>query len=124
MSHLGDKLNKARLFDNKFATNPISAAKVISILVGFAAKMEELLNNMRSLFNGLGPEANQKVALEHEPNISLETRDISSLIGWRREPTPTKTPTKPAQPGSSKPTKDTKEEEPLRQPESEPTPRK
>ena len=58
VSHLGDVLNKARLFDNNLATNHVLAAKVISILVEFAAKMEELLDDMRSLFNRLGPEPN------------------------------------------------------------------
>ena len=81
VSNLGDVLNKAQLIDNNLATNPVSAAKVIPILVDFATKMEELLNDMRSLFDKLGPEPNQEVALEHVPELFLETRDISSLIG-------------------------------------------
>ena len=47
MSNPGDILNKAWLFDN-LATHLVSAPKVIPILVDFASKMEELLNNMRS----------------------------------------------------------------------------
>ena len=86
------------------------------------AKMEELLDDMRSLFNGLGPEPNQEVVLKHVPDLSLETRNILSMTGWRREPTPTKTPIKPAQPGPSKSTKETQEEGPLRQAKSQPTP--
>ena len=85
MSHLGNMLNKAWLFDNNLATNPVMATKVISILVDFAAKMEELFNNMRSLFDGLGLEPNQEVALEHVLNLSLETKNIPSLTGWRRD---------------------------------------
>ena len=83
VSHLSNMLNKARFFHNNLATNPVSVAKVISILVDFSAKMEELLDDMRSLFDRLGPEPNQEVALEHVPDLSLETADISSLTGWR-----------------------------------------
>ena len=122
VSHPGDVLNKAQLFDNNLATNPVSAAKVIPILVDFAAKMEELLNNMRSLFDELGPKANQEVALEHVPDLSLDIGDILSPTSWRQEPTPTKTPTKPAQPKPSELTKETQEKEPLHHPKSQPTP--
>ena len=79
MSHLDNVLNKARLFNDNLATNLVSAAKVIPILVDFVAKMEELLDDMRSLFDGLGSEENQEVALENVSNISLKTGDISSL---------------------------------------------
>ena len=53
MSNLGDVLNKARLFDDNLANHLVSITKVILILVDFAKKMEELLQNMRSLFDGL-----------------------------------------------------------------------
>ena len=122
VSHPGDVLNKARLFDDNLATNSVSAAKVIPILVDFAAKIEELLDNMRSLFDSLGPEGNQEVLLENVRDISLETGNILSLTGWRREAVPMETPSKPAQLGPSEPTKETKEEEPLCQTESESTP--
>ena len=79
MSNPSNVLNKARLFDDNLITTPVSAAKIILILVDFAAKMEELLDNMKSLFNGLGLEANQEIVLEHVPNISLETGDTPSL---------------------------------------------
>ena len=67
MSHPGDVLNKAQLFDDNLATNPVSAAKVIPILVDFVVKMEELLNDIRNLFDGLGPKRNQEVLLENVP---------------------------------------------------------
>ena len=35
IKHLYDVLNKARLFDNNLATNPVIAAKVIPVLVDF-----------------------------------------------------------------------------------------
>ena len=46
--------------------------------------------------------------LENVPDIS---KDIPSLTGWGKESVPTKTPTKPDQPGPSKPTRETEEEE-------------
>ena len=84
----------------------------------FAGKMEELFDDMGSLFDGLGSEANLEVALENVPNIS---GNISSLTGWREEVAPTETPTKPAQPRPSKPAREAKEEEPMQQPKSEQT---
>ena len=56
VSNLGNVLNKAQPFDNNLAVHLISAAKIILVLVDVTSKMEELLNNVRSLFNGLGPE--------------------------------------------------------------------
>ena len=50
VGHTGDVVNKAQLFD---AQNPITAKKVIPVLVNFADKMEELLDEMRILFDGL-----------------------------------------------------------------------
>ena len=92
MSHLGDQLNKAQLFYDNLATNPVLAAKIIPILVDFAAKMEELLDDMRSLFDGLGPKVNQEVPLENVPDISLEIGNFPSLTGWRWQVAPTETP--------------------------------
>ena len=60
----GNVVNKAKLFDNYLAANPVSCTKGISILVDFASKMEELLNDMRGLFDGLAPEPIQEAALE------------------------------------------------------------
>ena len=53
VGHTGDVVNKARLFDTNLAKNPVSARKIISVLVNFAEKMEELLDEMRVLFDGL-----------------------------------------------------------------------
>ena len=46
-------LNKAKLFDEGLAKNPIIAAKVNPVLVDFNQKMEELLLDMRVLFDRL-----------------------------------------------------------------------
>ena len=108
ISFPGDVLNKAQLFDNNMAKNLVSVAKVIPILVDFAKKMEELLNNMRSLFDGLAPKSNPAIPQENVPDIS---EDIPSLIGWGKEHAPSETPTKPDQPEPSEPTRETKEEE-------------
>ena len=72
------------------------AGKVILVLVDFAEKMEELLDEMRVLFNGLQPEV-PPIAAENLPNSSGE---IPSLTGWGKEAT-IETPTKPDQPGAS-----------------------
>ena len=69
--------------------------------------MEELLDKMRVLFDGLLPEV-PLVAAENLPDISGE---IPSLTGWRKDGT-TETPTKPDQPGPSKPSQE--EETPAR----------
>ena len=89
--------------------NLVLAAKVIPILVNFAEKMEELLEDMRSLFDGLALESNPLVPLENVPYIS---RDIPSLTEWGKESTPTDTSTKPDQPGPSKLITETEEEVP------------
>ena len=102
VGHTDDVLNKARLFDANLAKNLISARKVILVLVNFAEKMEELLDEMRVLFYGLQPEV-PPVAAENLPDIS---REIPSLTGWGKETTPMETSTKPDQPGPSKPTKE------------------
>ena len=96
VGHTGDVVNKAQLFDANLAQHPVAAKKVISVLVDFADKMEELLDEMRTLFNRLQPEI-PPVAAENLPDISGE---IPSLTGWGRDGT-TETPTKPDQPGPS-----------------------
>ena len=98
VGHIGDVVNKAQLFDANLAQHPVAAKKVIPVLVDFADKMEELLDEMRTLFDGLQPEV-PPVAAENLLDISGE---IPSLIGWGRDGT-TETPTKPDQPGPSEP---------------------
>ena len=93
-----DVVNKAQLFDANLAQHPITAKKVIPVLVDFADKMEELLDEMRVLFDGLLPEV-PPIAAENLPEIS---REVPSLIGWGKDGT-TETPTKPDQPGSPEP---------------------
>ena len=103
VGHTGDEVNKAKLFDANLAKNPVTAGKVIPVLVDFAEKMEELLDEMRILFDGLQPEVPPVVA-ENLPDISGE---IPSLTGWGKEGT-TETPTKPDRPGASEPTREEK----------------
>ena len=107
VGHTEDVINKAKLFDANLAKNPVMAGKVIPVLVDFAEKMEELLDEMRILFDGLQPEV-PLVAAENLPDISGE---ISSLTGWGKEGT-TETPTKLDQLGASEPTRE--EETPAR----------
>ena len=102
-------VNKARLFYTNLALNPVTAKKVIPVLVDFADKMEELLDEMRILFDGLQSEV-PPVAAENLPDILGE---ILSLIGWGKEGT-IETPMKPDQLGASEPTR---EEEALARPE-------
>ena len=107
VGHNGDVINKAKLFDANLAKNPVTTGKVIPVLVDFAEKMEELLDEMRILFDGLQPEV-PPIATENLPDISGE---IPNLTRWRKEGT-TKTPTKPDQPRASEPTRE--EEAPAR----------
>ena len=97
VGHTVDVVNKARLFDANLAKNPVSTGKIIPILVDFAEKMEELLDEMRVMFDGLQPEV-PLVAAENLLDISGE---IPSLTGWGRETAPTETPKKPDQLGPS-----------------------
>ena len=90
VGNIGDVVNKAKLFDANLAKNPVMAEKVIPVLVDFVEKMEELLDEMRGLFDGLQPEV-PPVAAENLLDISGE---IPSLISWGKEAT-TETPTKP-----------------------------
>ena len=115
VGHTGDVVNKAKLFDANLAKNPVTAGKVILVLVDFAEKMEELLDEMRVLFDGLQPEV-PPIAAENLPDISGE---IPSLTGWGKEAT-TETPTKPDQPGASE---RTPEEEVQARPEPPYSPR-
>ena len=98
VGNAGDVINKAQLFVANLAQHPVTAKKVIPVLVDFVDKMEELLDEMRVLFDGLLPEV-PPVAAENLPEISGE---VSSLIGWGKDGT-TETPTKPDQPGSPEP---------------------
>ena len=98
VGNTGDVINKAQLFDANLAQHPVTAKKVIPVLVDFTNKMEELLDEMRVLFDGLLPEV-PPVAAENLPEISGE---VPSLTGWRKDGT-TGNPTKPDQPGPSEP---------------------
>ena len=107
IGNTGDVINKAKLFDANLAKNPITVGKVILVLVDFVEKMEELLDEMRVLFDGLQLEV-PPIAAENLLDISDE---IPSLTGWGKEAT-TETPTKSDQPGASEPTQE--EEAPAR----------
>ena len=61
IKQLADILNKERLFNVGLVKQLVSLSKVILVLANFNVKMEELLNDMRSLFHGL--ELNQKLIL-------------------------------------------------------------
>ena len=77
VGNTGDVVNKAQLFDANLAQHPVTAKKEIPVLVDFADKMEELLDEMRVLFDGLLPEV-PPVAAENLPDISSE---VPSLTG-------------------------------------------
>ena len=98
VGNTGDVVNKAKLFDANLAKNPVTAGKVIPVLVDFAKKMEELLDEMRVLFDGLQPEV-PPIAPENLPDISGE---IPNLTGWGKEGM-TETPIKLDQPGAFEP---------------------
>ena len=73
-------LNKAKLFEAGLTKNPITAAKVIPVLVDFNQKMDEILMDMRALFEGL--EVSGLVSLDEVPNISFNTEELPTLQGW------------------------------------------
>ena len=98
IGHTGDVVNKAKLFDANLAQHPVTAKKVIPVLVDFADKMEELLDEMRILFDGLQPEVPPVTA----ENLLEILGEIPSLTGWGKDGT-TETPTKPDQRGPSEP---------------------
>ena len=90
-----DILNKTRLFDEGLAKNPVTTAKVVPILVDFNQRMEEILMDMRRLFEGL--EVEGLVPLDQVSNISINTEELPTLQGWRTSTVrQTPTPTKPA----------------------------
>ena len=98
VQQLAEVLNKARLFDEGLAKNPVTAAKVVPVLVDFNQTMEEILMDMRGLFKGL--EVEGLVPLDQVPNLSINTEELSTLQGWElgtvgHTPTPTKPPTTP-----------------------------
>ena len=72
-----DVLNKARLFDEGFGENLVIAAKVIPILVDFNQKMEEILLDMKDLFERL--EAQQLVPLDQLSTLSINTKELPTL---------------------------------------------
>ena len=100
-----DVLNKAMLFDEGVAKNPVIATKVIPILVDFNQKMEEILLDMPSLFDRL--KAQQLVPLDQMPNLSINTEELPTLQDWEtRNEGQTLTPTKLTQPQASELTKE------------------
>ena len=76
VGNAGDVVNKAQLFDANLAQHPVTAKKVIPVLVDFADKMEELLDEMRVFFDEFLPEV-PPVAVENLPEILGE---VPSLI--------------------------------------------
>ena len=72
-----DVLNKARLFDEGLAKHRASLSKVIPILADLNVRVEELLDDIRSLFHGM--ELNQELPLDKVANISLNTEEIHSF---------------------------------------------
>ena len=84
VGHTGDVVNKAKLFNANLAKNPVTTRKVIPVLVDFAEKMEELLDEMRILYDGLQPKV-PPITTENLPDISGE---ILSLTGWGRRARP------------------------------------
>ena len=77
VGHTRDVVNKAQLFDANLAQNPVTTKKVIPVLVDFADKMEELLDEMRILFDGLQPEV-PLVATKNLPDISGEIPSLTN----------------------------------------------
>ena len=98
VGHTGDVVNKAQLFDANLAQHLVIAKKVIPILVDFVDKMEELLDEMRILFDGLQPEVPPVMA----ENLLDISKEIPNLTGWGKDGT-TETPTKSDQSGPSGP---------------------
>ena len=102
-----DIVNKAQLFDANLVQHPVTAKKVILVLVDFTDKMEELLDEMRVLFDRLLPEVPPVVA----ENLSDISGEVPSLTGWGKDGT-IETPTKPDQLEPSAPNQE--EEAPAR----------
>ena len=103
IGYLRDIINKAKLFDNNLATNPIFAAIVIEVLVDFGQNKEEIVNSMRSLFDGLEAASLQATPLELVLNNSMDTKEIPPFDAWRARATQTtQMPTKSDQPKASR----------------------
>ena len=96
VGNTGDVVNKAQLFDANLAQHPVTAKKVIPVLMDFADKMEELLDEMRVLFDGLLPEVPPVTA----ENLLDILGEVPSLTGWGKDGM-TETPSKPDQSESS-----------------------
>ena len=106
--HVTNVVIKAKLFNSNLATYQVSTAKVTIVLVDFGQKMEEILNDMRSLCNGLKTTPLQATPLELVPNISMDTKEISSLNASKPEAAQTfQMPTKVDRLEASKQAKDT-----------------
>ena len=69
--------NKAKFFDEGLVKHLVSLLKVIPVLANFNMKIEEFLDDMRSLYHGL--ELNQEMPLDEVANISLNTKEIHLL---------------------------------------------
>ena len=69
VGHTEDVINKARLFDANLAKNLVTTEKVIPVLVDFAEKMEEFLDEVRVLFD--------RLQLEVPPIATENLLDIS-----------------------------------------------
>ena len=118
--HPADVLNKTRLFNEGLAKNLVRAAKVILILEDFNQKMEDLLINIQSLFNGL--EAQHALPLDQVPNLSINTKELPTLQDWETGNVgQTPTPTKSDKPRASKQVKEVVQmlNKPERQPDRE-----
>ena len=114
-----DILNKAKLFDAGLAENPITAAKVIPVLVDFNQKMDELLMDMRALFGGL--EVSGLVPLDQVPNISINTEELPTWQEWNAgSQAQTPTPMKPAATSEPTPRQVQEEARPSKGPEPKP----
>ena len=114
-----DLLNKAKLFNAGLAKNPVTTAKVIPVLVDFNQKMDEILMDMRALFDGL--EVDRLVPLDQVPKISINTEELPTLQGWNAgSQGQTPIPTKPATTSEPAPRQEQEEAGPSKGPEPKP----
>ena len=81
IGNLDDVVNKAKLFDNNLAKiGPLSRAKVMTVLVDYALKMDMIHKEIKSLFAGLEQEAAPLLPLlERIPNFFVEMELIPSF---------------------------------------------
>ena len=77
VQQLAKVLNKARLFDEGLTKNSVTTAKVVPVLIDFNERMEEILMDMRGLFEGL--EVKVLVPLDQVPNLSINTEELPTL---------------------------------------------